>query len=279
MIRAWTIVLAVGMAFAAAGNAQSPAGRFHWQTGQILSYAVEQSTTVSETLSGDKFETTQKINLVKRWQVLNVDAAGVATLQMSLSALRSETKTPRGDVIAFDSAAPEKSEPKIREEMAKYVGVPLAVLRLDTLGRVIEVKESKFGPASRYDSEPPFVVVLTPAGMQPGQAWERNYTITIEPPQGTGEKFEAVQKYDCKSVQNGAATLSMTTVMKSLPKTLTEQEPLLRLQPEGEVVFDLQSGRLHSARLKVNKELKNHQGEGTSYSWQSSYVEQYVENR
>ena len=53
-----------------------------------------------------------------------------------------------------------------------------------------------------------------------------------------------------------------------------DQEPLLQWQPEGEVVFDLQRGRLHSARLTINKELKNHQGEGSSYKFQSTYVEQ-----
>ena len=48
------------------------------------------------------------------------------------------------------------------------------------------------------------------------------------------------------------------------------------MQPEGEIVFDLQSGLVRSARLVVDKELKNHQGEGTSYRFQRSYVEEYA---
>jgi hypothetical protein len=51
---------------------------------------------------------------------------------------------------------------------------------------------------------------------------------------------------------------------------------VLQLQPEGEVVFDLQAGRLQSARLRIDKELKGHQGEGSSYKFQSAYTEKYV---
>ena len=38
-------------------------------------------------IDGKRTETTSKINLVKRWQVLAVDAGGTATIQKSLSAM------------------------------------------------------------------------------------------------------------------------------------------------------------------------------------------------
>ena len=42
------------------------------------------------------------------------------------------------------------------------------------------------------------------------------------------------------------------------------------------MVFDLKSGRLHSASLKVDQEVKGHQGEGSSYHFQSNYSEQFA---
>jgi hypothetical protein len=57
-----------------------------------------------------------------------------------------------------------------------------------------------------------------------------------------------------------------------------DQTPLLQSQPEGEVVFDVQNGRVQSVNLRVDKELKNHQGEGSSYHVQSTYIEQYAGN-
>ena len=54
-------------------------------------------------------------------------------------------------------------------------------------------------------------------------------------------------------------------------------EPRKPMQPEGEVVFDTQNGRLSSASLKIEKELLGHQGEGSSYKFQSTYTEKLVE--
>jgi hypothetical protein len=263
---------------AGAASAQAPA-RLRWQTGQVLLYKVEQSTAATEVVGENKVETTTKLNLTKRWQVLAVDAAGVATLQHSLVALRLETVTPGGETVLFDSANPDKSTPALKETLEKFVGTPLAVLRVDVLGRVLEVKESKFGPASSFENEPPFVGVLPGNGPQAGQAWDRTYNLTLDPPRGAGEKYPAVQHYVCKSVANGLAVVALTTELKKQPEALADRVPLLQLQPEGEIVYDLNAGRLHSATLKFVRELKNHQGENSSARFTSQYVEQYAGDR
>src|SRR4051794_6832688 len=206
MMRKWFLAIFVGLVVAPFASAQAPAWRFHWQPGQVLTYKVEQVTTASDTIADTKAETTTKVNNVKRWQVLAVDAAGVATLQLSLAALRIETTTPNGEVLLFDSADLEKSKPQMREQLSRFIGQPLVTLRVDGRGTVAEVKESKFGPASRYESEPLFVVILREAGAVAGPAWERAYQTPLDPPQGTGKKFEAAQKYLCKTVEGGTAT-------------------------------------------------------------------------
>jgi hypothetical protein len=213
---------------------------------------------------------------LKRWQVLGVDQAGVATLQLSVASLHFEVKTPKGDTLMFDSAQPDKSDPQLREQMAKYVGVPLAVLRVDSSGRVVEIKESKQAPASRFASDLPFMVLLPAAPLRAGSAWERPYQVTLEPPQGTGEKFDAVQKYICQKIDGPAITISLTTTIKNLPSSPMDQVPLLEMQPEGEIIFDAVAGRLHSAHLTIDKELKSLQGEGSTYHFQSTYSEQLV---
>src|SRR5437870_12132768 len=179
---------------------QTAAWQFHWREGQVLTYRVEHITSASEATRSGTSETTTKLNLTKRWQVLGVDRAGVASLQLSLDALRLETTTPNRDALLFDSANPEKSDPHMREQLARFVGQPLAMLRVDGQGKVVQVVESKHGPASRFESEPPFVIVLPPETREPGQSWERAYRITLEPSQGAGEKVEAAQRYTCKAV-------------------------------------------------------------------------------
>ena len=274
MLRALTAAL-VTLGWMQAASAQT-AWRFRWQAGQVLTYRVEQQTRSLEVDGDGKVETRTRLSLVKRWRVLAVDKAGVATLQHSLVSLRLQNTAPSGEVLLFDSTNPDKSDPQLREQMTPYVGVPLSTLSVDARGQLLAVKESKFGPASRYEAELPFLVTLPEKDARPGQSWQRPYTITLEPPQGTGEKYNAVQTYTCKRVEGVGAVLGVQTEMKTQPEALADRTPLLRLQPEGEVVFDLHAGRIHSAVLRVRKELKEHQGAGSSYLFESTYSEQYV---
>lgn len=274
----------VSMALVLCGLAVGPLfgqnARFVWKAGQVLNYRVEHQTQVTEVTREGKSATKTKLSLVKRWQVQGVDTSGIATLQHSLTRLRMETTTPSGETMLFDSADPDKSDPKLREHVSKVVGVPLATIRVDSMGHVVEVKESKHGPASRFESDPPFVLELKAgAAFQPEKSWERNYNITQEPPQGTGERYEAVQKYTCTKVEGTTAWVSLTTDLRTQPAGLADRVPLLQMQPEGVVVFDTANGRLHSTRLKVQKELKGHAGEGSSYTFQSDYSEQFIGDR
>ncbi len=45
------------------------------------------------------------------------------------------------------------------------------------------------------------------------------------------------------------------------------------------MVFDPRTGCLLNARLHIAKELTGHQGEGSTYRFQSTYTEEYVGNR
>jgi hypothetical protein len=274
MVRKEIAAAFVVLAVAAAAPAQT-GPRYRWQAGQVLVYKVEHATQVIDSVGDAKVEMKAQINETKRWQVLAVDNDGVATLQLSLSALRIEQTTPSGDVLRFDSADLEKSDPDMRKGLSNFVGQPLAVVRMDVWGRVVEVKDAK-GPATSLENELPFVVTLPAAMPQANQAWERAYKITLKPPQGTGETYDAVQRYTCKNATADALTVALATEIKKQPEAVNDRIPLLQSQPEGEIVFDLQAGRMRSATLKIDKELKGHQGEGSSYRFVSNYTEQYV---
>lgn len=282
MIRPGMLAVLAGCLTSAVPAQAQMAGRFRWEKDSILTYRVEHVTTVLDEVEGKKNKATTKLNETKRWQVLGVDKDGVGTLQLSLTAMRLELTRTDGESLLFDSAAPEKSYPQMREQLSKFVGVPLVILRVDTCGKVVEVKQSKFGPASRFESEPPFVIVL-PADGKPASTWERSYRITLEPPQGAGEKLDAVQMYRISSTDIGGEVVTshridLTTLVKNLPAAAADQVPLLQYQPSGQVTFDVAHGRMQRAELKIDKELKGHQGEGSSYHLTSTYKEELIGN-
>jgi hypothetical protein len=275
LIPAMMIVLAVG----SSAPAQTAGWRFHWEKGQVLNYRVEHVSSATEVIDGKSSGFSSKLTLTKRWQVKDIDDSGIATVEMSLTAMRHEITTPEGKTLLFDSAEPGKSDADLKEQMSKYVGSALAVLRLDGLGRVVEVKESKYGPASKFESDLPFKLVVPGSEVKEGAAWERSYKITLEPPQGTGEKYDAKQTYTCNSIKDGNAVVMFKTALMTQPESVADRRPLLPMQTEGTVVFDIKAGLMKSARVTIDKELKNYQGEGSSYRLQSRYTEEYVGER
>jgi hypothetical protein len=275
MTRRWSLPILVVFICASIASAQAPA--FRWRAGQVLVYRVSQSTEAIETLKDQTLKTTNKLDLVKRWQVTDVDAAGVATLQMSLASLRMENTPPSGEVMLFDSANPAKSHEQLREEMARYVGPPLTVVRIDGRGQIVEVKECKFGPESRLRTDLPFKLVLPAEAMAVGKSWERSYQVKLDPPQGAGETYDAVQTYACRMLTNGTAIVHVSTALKTAPESPGDKLPLLPLLPEGDLSFDTVSGQLRAVRYQFGQELAQHRGEGSKYQFKSTYTEDVVE--
>jgi hypothetical protein len=267
------LTLLVGLTLPAPAPAQTGSWRFRWHSGQVLLYRAEHATQVTEVVGGNKVETASKLTVTKRWHVTNVDAQGIATLEMSLVSMRNEQTRPGGEVLIYDSANPKDGTPELGEQLSKYLGKTLAEIRVDGFGQVVDVKQ---GAANRFESELPFAVIVPRVVPQPGQAWERQYKVVLDPPHGTGEKFDATQRFVCKKTGDGVAVIAITTQFKNQPDSQLERVPLLQKQPEGEVTFDLQAGRMFRASLRIDKSLEDHQGKGSSYRFQSTYTEQYV---
>jgi hypothetical protein len=263
--------LVLSILFLSMARADETPARFHWQPGQVLTYRVAEQTSSLAVVEDSKVETKTSLYLTKRWQVLGVDANGVGTLQLSVTAMAFEMPAPDGGVLRYDSATPDKSTPALREQMSRYVGKPIAELRIDARGQVVEVKKSHFGPASDYAIELPFLVTLPATGPRQGQTWQREYVITLPPPKGTGEKYDAVQTYTCTKAADGRVTVRLATALKSPPE-VGEQIHLFQFLPEGEAVLDARDGKLLRGRLRVDRKIEDYPAPGSTYTFHREYT-------
>ncbi len=257
--------------FAAGVHAQAPAPwSFSWQKGQALIYKTQHQTQVAELIDGKKTQSSSDIRVTKRWLVTDVDPMGVATLEMSIIALRHEQSKGDGKSLLFDSADLEKSTPDLRE-LNKFLGQIVTELRIDGQGRIWDVKK---GSKVKLEADPPFSLVLPGAALQEGQAWVRKYKITLEPPAGAGEQFDAQQKYTVLKNSAGLATIDLATEIKSMPDSFQEKLPLAQKELRGQLTFDHAKGLLVSVNLLAEKTIENHQGKGSLYTFRTSFTEQ-----
>jgi hypothetical protein len=108
------------------------------------------------------------------------------------------------------------------------------------------------------------------------QSWSRPFRVIMDPPLGEGERYNAEQSFQVRSMPGGLATISFTTAIKDLPRDPMARLPLLQFQPQGEAVFDPKLGLIVSARYASTGVVEGHQGEGSRYEFTSEYSEQLV---
>ena len=118
--------------------------------------------------------------------------------------------------------------------------------------------------------------MLPGAALVEGASWRRPFEVTLNPPLGTGEKYAAEQEYNCTKFADGKAVIALKTAFKNPPPAVQEQIPLVPKELAGEVIFDTAAGRVVAVRLSVDRTLDNHQGAGSSYRFQSTYVEELL---
>ena len=129
-----------------------------------------------------------------------MDNAGTATLTLSLTSMYQQRTTPSGDVLIYDSANPDKSDPHLKKALEGYLEhaaghAPRRRHGQGRRGQGVEVARQRSTRTNCRSWR-----CCRPRRSRPGLAWQREYKITLSPPLGTGEKYDAVQKYACKSV-------------------------------------------------------------------------------
>ena len=256
--------------------------RFQFQPGQTLTYNVRQTTTVRETSPDEKSgeattaTTRTQLTLTRKWQVKEVAADGIATLEMAITAMRQEIVRPgpadkdgrpTSDTLILDSATAEG-----QKQMADYLNKPIVSIRIDAQGRVREAKSAS-GSAHRIEAELPFRLIWPTEAPKPESTWDRAFTIKLDPPLGTGESHEASQTYTYKGLSQGFAVVGMTTAMKSPPTDPTVKLGLIPFMWEGELFFQPSTGRYAGAKLRVRREVTNHLGAGSRFVYESDYAE------
>ena len=268
MLRALFVLAAATLPAAA----QSPL-RFAWKAGDSHAYGLQHTTTVTETLPDEKTRkpvattATTKVTLARTWAVKSVDAAGVATLELTITSMKQEHTQPDGTVVVLDSASAEGAK-----AMSAFLNKPAVTARVDARGQLVDA-QSAVGDTSRLRTELPFRAVLPEAVVSVNATWERNFAIKLDPPLGTGESYDAVQNYTFKGQNGDFAVIGLSTVLRKPPTAAADLQPLVSWLWEGDVFFDAKAGRYHAAKLKATKEIANHQGEGSKFAYVSEYAE------
>lgn len=257
--------------------------RFQWQAGQSLTYSVQQVITVTETTLEEGTNkpvvaaTVTKLNLTRRWDVKSVEPSGVAVLEMVILGMKQTINRPgpkdKDGKPTVDSIVMDSTTAEGQQLMAAYLNKPIVTIKIDAQGKLLEAKSANTASAERLQIELPFRLTLPDTMPAINGTWDRAFTIKLDPPNGTGEKYDATQTYTLKGENMGYAVIGVATALKLPPKDPAEMPPLVPYLWDGEVYVQRTTNRYAGARLSVKKEITNHQGTGSKFTYETTYTE------
>jgi hypothetical protein len=251
--------------------------KFVWAAGDTLTYKISQTTTVDELVldEGAKKPTAVKtvtaLSSTKQWAVKAVGKDGSATLEMTVTALKQEVTQTVGDKKPVNRVI-DSADPDDAKDMP-FLNKPVFAVTVDAAGRVSDAKSDTKGAADRLDVELPFRMVWPAKMPAVNDTWERAFVLKLPPPLGTGEKFDATQTYTYRGLKDVYAVVGMTTAVKEMPTDPALVPAVAPVLWEGDVFFNTKTGRYHGAKLTAKREVANHRGEGTKFTFSSEYTE------
>jgi hypothetical protein len=154
-----------------------------------------------------------------------------------------------------------------------FLGKPMFQARVDNRGAVQSLTPEQPSVLDRLKVELPFRVELPNEELTLGTKWQRTCTIVLGPPLGTGEQFETIQKFSVTNSSGPFRTIGFTTELKSPPTDASLMPALVPYLAQGSVIWDTQENRVTVIRATVKHTVKNHRGEGSSLTYESTYSE------
>jgi hypothetical protein len=257
---------------AGAVRAEPPAVRleYRFRVGDRIEMQVAHRALTETTIN----DTTQTVETMtdsrKIWTVTAVDVAGRATLEHSVDDVRMTSRTSdRGETRW--SSGDEADPPPGYETVRQSLGVPLTRMVVDRDGRIVDRVELRpCPPASSGDL---VVVPLPEEPVAAGAEWTVLQEVVVEAPNGPRKAVRTRLRYRLESVADGQATIRVdTTVLTPVDDPRLEARLLERIW-DGEIVFDIEAGRVVSRRTAIDRRVVGFGGPQSSVRYKASLAE------
>jgi hypothetical protein len=172
--------------------------------------------------------------------------------------VRMVHQLPEREPVDYDSRE-DKTPPPGFEDTARAIGVPLSVVRINAAGKVLR----------------PIVVRLPDKPVTIGETWDDSFDVKVSLENGGTKTIQTRRRHKLAGVKSGIATIEVTYQVLSPIDPFIESQLVQRLM-EGEVKFDIASGRVASQQMDIDKRILGFAGPTSSMHYVTRMEEKIV---
>ena len=246
--------------------------RYKFAAGETLHSKVIHLVTVVTRIQGTSQTAKTRSVATKVWKITQVDADGNVTFVHSVGDVDMWQSVSGRQVVRYNSLK-DKQAPVGYEQVAESVGVPLATVKIDPSGRVIERKDN------RPQFNPGIGDLTVPLPQKPvpvGHRWTIPDELQVRLPGEPIKRIKTRKVYTLRKVKTGVATIDVRTeVLTPIQDAAIEAQLVQRIQ-EGTVKFDVDAGRLLSRQMDMDKTVIGFNGPESQMEYLARFTEEMV---
>jgi len=242
--------------------------RYKFTPGQVVRYDVTLNDDYQIQVGTETDEPYSHQQSVKNYQVMSVNPDGSAILQLTIESVQLEIYQ-NGDKFNYDSLVDTgPQEQAVFQAMKNLVGKPHLQITMSTRGEV-----SAFLPLVKGNQVPDnpqqvafdVLLRLPEEPLAEGESWKENFQVILPIPDSKLTRTVKMQRqHTLKKLEGALATIDVETKVLSILESTDDEMQLLRRQPDGTVIIDLERGLLVSKTLHQDKQVTGF-GTGASF--------------
>lgn len=270
----WTVLVATITTSLAVADTTSVLLRYEFRLGEAIESRVEHRALTETTMNGVTQSVETMTDSTRTWRVTAVDEAGAATLEQFVDDVTMTSRSSDRGELRWASDG-DAVPPPGYEGVRLSLGVPLVRMRVARDGRILERRELRPCPTAASGD---LVVVPLPDGpVEVGQEWTIPQEIVVEVPGGPRKAVRTRLRYRLEAVRDGMATILIdTTVLTPVDDPRLEARLLERIW-DGEIRFDIETGRIASRRTAIDRRVVGFGGPESSVRYKASLAERIVD--
>lgn len=242
--------------------------RWKFTAGEVLDFELNQDMIMNiQAGPAQQMSTTAQQSMNMHWNIKSVDGEGNALIEQRFDRIQLKMTVPGGQGLVYDTDSEEPAT-----GMAAMIAPTMEAMtagsftfKMTPRGEVSDVQFSeelknavKNGPGGEAGGIEQFKSMVSQVAFtlpenapKPGDTWKT--TIAVNNPAGGSQSVETTYTFDGTREADGTTFAVIKPSMNmQLAKNAMMEMKMKEQKTDGEVLFDLQAGRLHSMSVNLN---------------------------
>jgi hypothetical protein len=247
--------------------------RYQFHSGDELRWTVVHRCRIHTTVSGSTQTADTTTTSVKVWRVHDVKPDGSIIFDHLVESVDMRHRLSGRDEVRYDSRT-DLVAPHGFEDVARAVGVPLAVVTIDSRGKILKRKQNFVKAAVAGQGE--ITIQLPEEAVSVGSQWSSQNNLDVPLSDGSVRRLRVLQTYHLESVKTGVAMISMSTQILTPIQDPAIEAQVLQYETAGSVRFDIDRGQIIGRQIDIDKSVVGFRGEASSIRYIGRSTEEHL---